>query len=150
MNDDVIISPLNHILPNRAKGEKQTCFDQGLLIGCESGPRKQTLDIRQWEASCLSLCTLTISHIFKELEDIYFSLQYFAVLVATEQRSLRHCQTLASDQLTIPCLHLIPERLGNTKLPRSSRAARSNSNGGATWGWQRDPVGWAAMGIILR
>lgn len=31
--------------------------------------------------------------------------------VATKCSSLRHCQTLPSDQLSVPCAHLIPKRL---------------------------------------
>lgn len=57
--------------------------------------------------------------------------------VATRRPSLRHCQTLALDQLTILCLHLIPERLKHTKLTHSLRAAWSNGNVVESMVWQR-------------
>ena len=76
-------------------------------------------------------------HVFRGLGDLIL-LQHLlcssaaSAGVATERSSLRHCQTLALDQLTIPCLHLIPERLKNTKLTHSLRAAWSNSYGVAS------------------
>lgn len=51
---------------------------------------------------------------------------------ATELRSLRRWETLALDQLTIPCLHLVPEKLKNIKLTQNLRPAWSNGNGGAS------------------